>query len=97
MSRTFVYFFLIVTSCFRRLLTDFSCGAAIAGEPDRLRGESEREKSEDPPIPFAILTNPRLAGRLSGEDGIELPYLAVRGYVRKVEASKTPTELLLRL
>jgi len=59
-------------SCFRKLFTDFSFGAATAGDVDRLR-ESEREKSEDPPRPFEVTRSPRLAGLDSGDDGIELP------------------------
>ena len=60
-------------SCFRRLFTDFSFGAAIAGDTERLPGESDREKSDEPPKPFTMLISPRLAGRRSGDDGIEPP------------------------
>ena len=50
------------------LLTDFSFGAATAGDGDRL-WESEREKSEEPPS----IMRPRRGGLRSGDDGIEPP------------------------
>jgi hypothetical protein len=73
-----VCLFRITMSCFRRLLTDFSLGAATAGDAERLR-ESEREKSEDPPSWFSI-SRPRRAGLRSGDDGIE-PLCAVSDVV----------------
>ena len=63
-------------SCLRRLLTDFSFGAAIAGDAERLR-ESDREKSEDPPSWFSM-SKPLRAGLRSGDDGIEPPCANVR-------------------
>lgn len=43
------------------------------GDSDPLRGESEREKSDDPPGTIDVLRRPRRAGRASGDDGIDPP------------------------
>ena len=68
-----VYLLRIAMSCFRRLRTDLSLGAATVGDAERERGESEREKSEDPPSWFEVLTSPLLVGLRSGDDGMDPP------------------------